>query len=42
MAKRGKKYRAALEKVNRAKAYPPAEAIALAKEIEPTRNYANG
>ncbi len=32
MAKRGKNYRAALEKIDRERAYPPAEAISLAKE----------
>ena len=32
MAKRGKNYRAALEKVDRERNYPPAEAISLAKE----------
>jgi large subunit ribosomal protein L1 len=37
MAKRGKKYRAALEKIDREKVYPPAEAIALAKEISNTK-----
>ncbi len=36
MAKRGKKYRAALEKIDREHAYPPAEAIALAKEVSNT------
>ena len=34
MAKKGKKYQAALEKVDRSKFYTPSEAIALAKEIE--------
>ncbi|MFN2144534.1 MAG: 50S ribosomal protein L1 [Anaerolineales bacterium] len=37
MAKRGKKYRAALEKIDREKAYAPAEAIALAKETSDTK-----
>jgi large subunit ribosomal protein L1 len=37
MAKRGKKYRAALEKIDREKAYAPAEAIALAKEVSNTK-----
>lgn len=37
MAKRGKNYRAALEKVDRERAYAPAEAIALAKEISNTK-----
>jgi large subunit ribosomal protein L1 len=37
MAKQGKNYRAALEKVDRSKSYPPAEAIALAKEIASTK-----
>jgi large subunit ribosomal protein L1 len=37
MAKKGKNYRAALEKVDRSKSYPPAEAIALAKEIASTK-----
>jgi len=37
MAKRGKAYRAALEKVDRSRAYPPGEAIALAKEISSTK-----
>lgn len=32
MAKRGKNYRAALEKIDRQRSYPPAEAISLAKE----------
>ena len=36
MAKSGKRYRAALEKVDRERAYAPAEAIALAKEISNT------
>ena len=34
MAKKGKKYQAALEKVDRSKFYTPSEAIALAKEID--------
>jgi large subunit ribosomal protein L1 len=37
MAKRGKNYRAALEKIDREKAYAPAEAIALAKETTSTK-----
>ena len=37
MAKRGKNYRAALEKIDREKAYAPAEAIALAKETANTK-----
>ncbi len=37
MAKRGKKYRAALELIDREKAYAPAEAIALAKETANTK-----
>jgi large subunit ribosomal protein L1 len=37
MAKRGKKYRAALEKIDRERNYPPAEAIALAKETTNTK-----
>ena len=37
MAKRGKKYRAALEKVDRKRTYAPAEAIALAKETSQTK-----
>lgn len=37
MAKHGKNYRAALEKIDRERAYPPAEAIALAKEITNTK-----
>ena len=37
MAKRGKNYRAALEKIDREKSYPPAEAIALAKEVTKTK-----
>lgn len=37
MAKRGKKYRAALEKIDRKKAYAPAEGIALAKETANTK-----
>jgi large subunit ribosomal protein L1 len=37
MAKRGKNYRAALEKIDREKAYAPAEAIALAKEVASTK-----
>lgn len=32
MAKRGKNYRASLEKIDRQRSYPPAEAISLAKE----------
>ena len=36
MAKRGKKYRASLELVDRDKAYPPSEAIALAKQTAKT------
>ena len=34
MAKKGKKYQAALEKVDREKFYAPSEAVALAKEID--------
>ncbi|MGX7092807.1 50S ribosomal protein L1 [Hutsoniella sourekii] len=34
MAKKGKRYQAALEKVDRTKAYSPAEAVALAKETD--------
>lgn len=37
MAKKGKKYRAALEKVDRKRTYTPAEAIALAKEVSQTK-----
>ncbi len=37
MAKRGKQYRAALEKVDREMAYPPAEAISLAKQTAITK-----
>jgi large subunit ribosomal protein L1 len=37
MAKKGKRYRAALEKVDRNHAYPPSEAITLAKEISHTK-----
>jgi large subunit ribosomal protein L1 len=37
MAKRGKKYRAALEKIDREKFYAPDEAIALAKETANTK-----
>jgi large subunit ribosomal protein L1 len=37
MAKRGKQYRAALEKVDRLRKYPPEEAIALLKEISYTK-----
>lgn len=36
MAKHGKKYLAALAKIDRDKNYDPAEALALAKEISPT------
>lgn len=36
MAKHGKKYLAALEKVDRNRTYMPAEALELAKEISPT------
>jgi large subunit ribosomal protein L1 len=36
MAKRGKKYRAAVEKLDRERAYTPEEAIALAKELDST------
>ncbi|AXY26644.1 50S ribosomal protein L1 [Suicoccus acidiformans] len=34
MAKKGKKFQAALEKVDRTKEYSPSEAVALAKEID--------
>lgn len=37
MAKHGKKYRAALEKIDQEKLYPPAEAISLAKETNGTK-----
>jgi large subunit ribosomal protein L1 len=37
MAKRGKNYRAALEKIDRERSYPPAEAISLAKETNSTK-----
>ncbi|HAY85865.1 MAG TPA: 50S ribosomal protein L1 [Chloroflexi bacterium] len=37
MAKRGKAYRAALEQVDRKRAYPPSEALALAKELSKTK-----
>ena len=37
MAKRGKNYRAALQKIDRTRAYPPSEAIALAKEVSKTK-----
>ncbi|MGD2026994.1 MAG: 50S ribosomal protein L1 [Anaerolineales bacterium] len=37
MAKRGKQYRAALEKVDREQSYPPGEAISLAKETSITK-----
>jgi len=37
MAKRGKQYRTALEKVDRLRKYPPEEAIALLKEISFTK-----
>lgn len=37
MAKRGKHYRAALEKVDREQSYPPSEAISLAKETSITK-----
>lgn len=36
MAKRGKKYRASLELIDRDKAYPPSEAITLAKQTAKT------
>jgi large subunit ribosomal protein L1 len=36
MAKRGKKYRASLELIDRDKAYPPGEAIALTKQTAKT------
>jgi len=36
MAKHGKKYRAAVEKIDRDKYYEPMEAIALAKETSAT------
>ena len=36
MAKQGKKYKAALEKIDRDKYYEPMEAIALAKETSAT------
>jgi large subunit ribosomal protein L1 len=36
MAKRGKKYRASLELIDRDKAYPPSEAIALTKQTAKT------
>jgi large subunit ribosomal protein L1 len=37
MAKHGKNYRAALEKIDRERAYSPSEAIALAKEVSATK-----
>ncbi len=37
MAKRGKRYRAALEKIDREVNYPPSEAISLAKETSQTK-----
>ena len=35
--KHGKRYRANLEKVDREMAYPPADAVALLKDFEPTK-----
>lgn len=37
MTKHGKNYRAALEKIDRDKLYPPAEAISIAKETNKTK-----
>jgi len=37
MAKHGKRYRANLDKVDREKAYPPADAVAILKDFEPAK-----
>jgi large subunit ribosomal protein L1 len=37
MPKHGKRYRANLDKVDREKAYPPSEAVAIVKDFEPAK-----